>query len=53
MHMHSHLQVQLLPRHVPGLPERFDASKLLLSALNKFVFVRVRALRLKCCKPSL
>ncbi len=36
--------MQLLPQHVPGLPERFDATKLLLSALNKFVFVRVCAL---------
>ena len=35
-------QVRLLPRHVPGLPERFDASQLLLAALNKFVFLRVR-----------
>ena len=35
-------QVRLLPRHVPGLPERFDASQGLLAALNKFVFVRVR-----------
>jgi hypothetical protein len=35
-------QVRLLPRHVPGLPERFDASHLLLAALNKLVFLRVR-----------
>ena len=36
------LQVRLLPKHVPGLPEQFDISRLLLSALDKFVFVRVR-----------
>ena len=45
-------QVRLLPRHVPGLPERFDASQLLLAALNKFVFLRVRRLHVDMLSPT-